>query len=186
VYRRAFAGRTPNVTRGQLGAYASAMATIVQASVVDWERVREIRLRGLADAPSAFGSTFEEERAEPESFWRERLGRANAATFLALDELRAVGLVTVFFEDVGRAHLVSMWVSPEARREGIGRALVQTVLEWAARNGAETVELWVTEANEPACHLYERCGFTSTGGRQPLPSDPTLDELEMRRGVTPP
>jgi ribosomal protein S18 acetylase RimI-like enzyme len=80
-----------------------------------------------------------------------------------------------------RAHLVSMWVSPEARRAGIGRALVGTVTAWAATRGARTVELWVTESNHQARTLYERCGFDYTGGRQPLPSDPTLDELQMRR-----
>ena len=157
------------------------MPTIVQATTEDWERYREIRLRALADAPFAFGSTFEQERERPEALWRERLANPGGATFLATDEGRSVGLVSVFFEDVRRAHLVSMWVSPEARREGIGRTLVDLVIDWAARNDAATVELWVTETNRPARELYERCGFAFTGRRQPLPSDPTLDELEMRR-----
>lgn len=161
------------------------MASIVRAAERDWERVREIRLRALADAPSAFGSRFEDEREKPESLWRGRLANRDAATFLAVDEDRAIGLVAVFFEDVGRAHLVSMWVSPEARREGIGRALAETVVDWARRNGADIVELWVTETNEPARRLYDRCGFAFTGGRQPLPSDPTSHELEMRRPVEP-
>ena len=161
------------------------MSTIVRATEDDWERVRDIRLRALADAPFAFGSTFEDERERPESMWRGRLANRDDATFLAVDEDRAVGLVSVFFEDVGRAHLVSMWVSPEARREGVGWALVDAAIRWAAQNGAATVELWVTESNEPARMLYERCGFAFTGRRQPLPSDPTLDELEMRRSATP-
>lgn len=185
MYRRPFwrpnAERDPRTCR----AYPSSIATIVRATEQDWERVREIRLRALADAPSAFGSTFEMEREKPAPFWHERLSQANGATFVAVDEGRSVGLVSVFSEEVGQAHLVSMWVSPEARREGIGRALVDVVIDWARRNNAETVELWVTETNDPARRLYERCGFAFTGGRQPLPSDPTLDELEMRRPVGP-
>jgi RimJ/RimL family protein N-acetyltransferase len=43
--------------------------------------------------------------------------------------------------------------------------------------------LWVTESNAPARRLYERCGFTPTGDRQPLPSDPSLPEIRMRRAL---
>jgi ribosomal protein S18 acetylase RimI-like enzyme len=41
----------------------------------------------------------------------------------------------------------------------------------------------VTETNKHARLLYERCGFTVTAGRQPLPSNPTLAEIGMQRPV---
>jgi ribosomal protein S18 acetylase RimI-like enzyme len=41
--------------------------------------------------------------------------------------------------------------------------------------------LCVTESNASARELYERYGFTPTGERQPLPSDPSLPEMRMRR-----
>ena len=47
-----------------------------------------------------------------------------------------------------------------------------------ARN-ATSVDLWVTETNKPARLLYERLGFTLTGERQPLPSNPDLAEVAM-------
>ncbi len=50
--------------------------------------------------------------------------------------------------------------------------------DWQAVRNAY---LWVTESNAPARHLYERCGFTWTGKRQPLPADPTLSEITMSR-----
>ena len=43
------------------------------------------------------------------------------------------------------------------------------------------MRLWVTETNAPARALYERCGFTLTGERQPLPSDPSIGEVAMSR-----
>jgi ribosomal protein S18 acetylase RimI-like enzyme len=46
------------------------------------------------------------------------------------------------------------------------------------------VHLWVTETNKAARRMYERSGFTPTGERQPLPSDPALMELAMARAVT--
>jgi RimJ/RimL family protein N-acetyltransferase len=41
----------------------------------------------------------------------------------------------------------------------------------------------VTDNNKPARRLYERCGFTPTGERQPLPSNPALGELAMTRDL---
>jgi ribosomal protein S18 acetylase RimI-like enzyme len=41
----------------------------------------------------------------------------------------------------------------------------------------------VTESNASARRLYERCGFSATGERQPLPSDPSLAEIRMRRDL---
>jgi GNAT superfamily N-acetyltransferase len=72
-----------------------------------------------------------------------------------------------------------MYVRPRARGRGVGEALVASVIEWAGARDAASVHLWVTEANRPARLLYERCGFTLTGERQPLPSRPGLDEIGM-------
>ncbi len=122
------------------------------AASEDWERVRDIRLRALADAPSAYGSRLDEEQDRPESFWRERLERHAAATFLALDGDETVGLVRAFIapEDVTSAELVSMWVAPEARGQGVGRRLVAAVTEWTRDHGATGISLWVTETNAPS------------------------------------
>jgi hypothetical protein len=61
----------------------------------DWARVRALRLAALADTPDAFGATLAEERDQPEGFWRERLGRAGATTFVASVDGRDVGLIVV-------------------------------------------------------------------------------------------
>jgi hypothetical protein len=39
--------------------------------------------------------------------------------------------------------------------------------------------LWVVATNEPARRVYEAAGFVYTGTKHSLPSDPSLDELEM-------
>jgi ribosomal protein S18 acetylase RimI-like enzyme len=49
------------------------------------------------------------------------------------------------------------------------------------RLGHSIVQLWVTETNDPARRLYERCGFALTGERKPLPSHPEYAEIAMAR-----
>ena len=79
------------------------------------------------------------------------------------------------------AELVGMYVRPQARGRGVGEALIDAVIDWARDRDTATVHLWVTETNKPARMLYERCGFTVTGERQPLPSSPALGEIGMQR-----
>jgi ribosomal protein S18 acetylase RimI-like enzyme len=60
---------------------------------------------------------------------------------------------------------------------------VETVVQWARDEGYPYVHLWVTETNDPARRLYERCGFALTGTRKPLPSHPQHSEIAMARPV---
>jgi GNAT superfamily N-acetyltransferase len=53
-------------------------------------------------------------------------------------------------------------VSLEARRCGVGRALIRDLEEWAVQEGADEVKLRMHAGNEPARQLYESAGFQST------------------------
>jgi ribosomal protein S18 acetylase RimI-like enzyme len=121
----------------------------------------------------------------PGAVWRARLDRQGGVTFLAVREHAAVGLVSGFVdaENPDRVDLVSMWVAPEARRQGVGRRLIASVVTWAQEQEASFIELWVTETNDPARRLYESCGFAYTGNRK-LGSDVNpLSEIAMRIGL---
>ena len=74
-----------------------------------------------------------------------------------------------------------MFVRPQGRGHGVGEALIDAVAAWAQNRNATSVHLWVSETNKRAIRLYERCGFTVTPERQPLPSNPTLGEVGMTR-----
>ena len=91
------------------------------------------------------------------------------------------GIAGVYIDDDGSAHVVSMWVRPAARGRRVGEALIEATAGWARAKGHDVLCLWVTESNDPARRLYERCGFTPTGDAQPLPSDPAIPEIMMRR-----
>ena len=143
----------------------------------DWEEFRHIRLRALKDAPHAFSSTLEEAVQLAEEEWRRRLGAR--AQFIALTGRATVGTAGGFDEEA-RAHLISMWVDPGARRSGVGFRLVTEVADWARGRGRRTLWLWVVEGNLAAERLYLRCGFDRTGKSQPVGSaDAARREFEM-------
>lgn len=162
------------------------MATIAMQSidVSTWRMMRDVRLAALRDAPRAFGSSYEREIAFTEDDWLSRISRgANFVASTGGPSPAPLGIVGAFEARPRTAELVSMWVHPQMRGQGVGRVLVETVLQWARTEGHDLVHLWVTETNDPARRLYERCGFALTGERQPLPSYPEYAEVAMARMV---
>ncbi|MBE9926310.1 GNAT family N-acetyltransferase [Cellulosimicrobium cellulans] len=175
--------------------------TVARVRPDDWRELRDVRLRALADAPSAFGSTLAREAAFPDDVWRERAaqGRTLLARTVPDDGRLAdgdpaggdrspgpvVGIAAVVPspDDATVAELVSVWVEPGARGSGVAESLLARAEDLAADLGARTLALWVTATNAPALRLYERAGFVPTGETQPLPSDPRLVELRMTRRV---
>jgi ribosomal protein S18 acetylase RimI-like enzyme len=151
----------------------------------EWERVRELRLRSLRDAPEAFGSTLQEERAFGERRWIEWIeGWEGATNVLYVAEAgdtwvgMAVGSRDV---DAPNAQLYGMWVEPAWRTRGVGSRLVQEVLGWARCCGSRWVILGVTETNEGAARFYERLGFADTGRRHRLREGSALAVRILRR-----
>ena len=146
------------------------------------------RLRALQDAPYAFGSTYAKESQFTDPEWLARAQRMNGeigAGFLAMDGAIACGIVGSFLDQNDRtvAHLISMWTAPARRRHGVGRLLVEKVIDWGRLRGVRTLVLTVTSNNESAMRFYERLGFTRTGRTEPYPNDPGVVEYEMSREI---
>jgi ribosomal protein S18 acetylase RimI-like enzyme len=158
-----------------------AMVVVREVTPDDWETLRDVRLAALREAPQAFGSSYAREAPFTEEQWRGRINDRSVTYFAYLAENpEPAGLAGVYVED-GVADVVSMWVRPSARGNGIGEALIGATTDWAKTRDHDSLLLWVTESNTSARRLYERCGFTLTGESQPLPSDPALPEIRMRR-----
>jgi GNAT superfamily N-acetyltransferase len=151
----------------------------------EWERVRELRLRSLGDAPDAFGSTLDRERRLGEAGWIDWIEGWEGATnvmFVAERDDRWIGMALGSRTgEEPEAHLYGMWVDPAWRGRGIGARLVDRVLGWARSWGAGSVILAVTETNEDAAAFYERLGFADTGERSPLREGSDLTTRVMSR-----
>ncbi|MBD2562990.1 GNAT family N-acetyltransferase [Nostoc linckia FACHB-391] len=57
------------------------------------------------------------------------------------------------------AHIFILYVLPEHRRRGIGRALMQYVENWAIQRGDHQIGLQVFQSNKPALNLYNQLGY---------------------------
>ena len=136
----------------------------------DWQIWRELRLRGLADAPDAFGSTLAREREFGDDRWRAKVAPDPAReVWLAERDGVAVGTAVAMLAPDGlRSQLFAMWVAPEARRSGAARALIAAARGWAAARGACELVLHVTDGNLAAIELYRTAGFADTGVRGEL------------------
>jgi RimJ/RimL family protein N-acetyltransferase len=148
----------------------------------DWQKLREVRLRALADAPNAFASTLEREAAFADDVWRQRAkGGPASATFIARERGVGVGMAAVIAEPTpGRMRLVGMWVDPRHRRRGVAQALISQAVRWSRDHQIRELILWVAEDNTAARRLYARVDFRPVGARQPLPSNPAVDEVLLR------
>jgi GNAT superfamily N-acetyltransferase len=157
------------------------------ATADGWRALRDIRLRALADAPDAFGSTLARESSRNEAEWRSWASgwddALDQALFVAQAQDRWIGLAlgVRWAEDPEIGHLYAMWVEPQSRRTGVGRALVEAVIDWARAAGLRTIQLLVTASNHEAVAFYRRCGFVDTGNREPLREGSVLVTMRMRR-----
>lgn len=128
-----------------------------------------LRLQGLRERPSAFASSYEEERERPLEVVAERITAAADRVVLgAFDGSELVGVVGLVRERMRKlehkALIWGMYVAPGSRKQGVGRALLSTALGRAASMpGLRQVNLGVNAANEAALALYESLGFKPFG-----------------------
>jgi len=135
----------------------------------NWAEYKLIRLSALKESPDSFGSTYEKEVEFSDSEWLERLktnfkGMSSMPLVAEIDGV-LVGLAwgVIHHPDEKVMHIYQMWVSPEARGNGIAMSFLNELKIWALRNQCKSIELAVTTINEAAVGLYTVFGFKAEG-----------------------
>ena len=142
----------------------AAHIEIRRLTPADATAYRDIRLAGLSDSPEAFGSTFDRENAKPLAWFCDRL--RNSQVFGAFRSTDLAGIAGfVIREGEKERHkglLWGMYVRPDSRNAGVGRQLVEAVIDHAG-DLVELIQLSVVSGNEPARRLYASLGFVEYG-----------------------
>lgn len=136
---------------------------IDQMRASDWEQVRSIYLEGIRSGHS----TFETEAPSWEK-WDE--GHLQIARLVMRDGETIVGwaaLSPVSKREVYRGVAeLTVYVSENARGQGIGRALLEALIEESERNGIWTLQASIFPENVASVQLHRGCGFREVGRRE--------------------
>ena len=129
----------------------------------DWEQVRSIHLEGIATG----NTTFE---TDAPSWEKWDAGHLQFARLVARKGDRVLGwaaLSPVSKRDAYRGVAeLSVSVGEESRGQGIGRALLEALVEESERNDIWTLQAAIFPENTASVKLHLRCGFREVGRRE--------------------
>ncbi len=129
----------------------------------DWEQVRSIYLEGVRSG----NSTFETDAPSWDQ-WNE--GHLEFARLVMRDGDKVLGWAALSPVSKRSAYRgvaeLTVYVTESARHQGIGRALLQGVIEESERNGIWTLQASIFPENVASAKLHLRCGFREVGRRE--------------------
>lgn len=151
----------------------------------DWKILRDIKISSIRQEPLAFENQTPElakylTRSEQE--WREKLSEENRVTVFAMDEDRAVGMITSIISDDGvRATIQHVYVDKEHRGNKYAERMFTDLLPKLRQKGVKIIELAVLVTQTTAIDLYKRVGFKEKEYLQKSAhrGDEYYDEIEM-------
>jgi phosphinothricin acetyltransferase len=129
----------------------------------DWEQVRSIYLEGVREG----NSTFETEAPSWEA-WDEAHHKSPRLVMRAGNQVlgwAALSPVSKRRVYSGVAE-VSVYVTESARGKGIGRALLEALIENSEQAGIWTLQASIFPENEASIELHLKCGFREVGRRE--------------------
>ena len=110
---------------------------------------------------------------------RDELENEQAVFFVAEDETGRLMGYTGMHVVLGECYMDNLAVDPSFRHKGVGRALLQALIDWARAHKGVFLTLEVRPSNEIARRLYTSIGFREVGRRPRYYTDPTEDALLM-------
>jgi L-amino acid N-acyltransferase YncA len=131
----------------------------------DWDPVRVIYLEGIATGHATFETT-----APTWDWWdadhlhAPRLVAREGAALLGWAALSPASGRCVY---AGVAE-VSLYVAAAARGRGVGRALLEALVEASEEKGIWTLQAGVFPENAASLAVHRRCGFREVGRRERL------------------
>lgn len=102
------------------------------------------------------------------------------ALFHVAETPEGVAGYVVALDAADEGEILNLAVAPEGRRRGLGRALIEEILDALTTRGVRYVYLEVRESNAPARALYAAFGFKDVGRRKQYYRRPVEDAIVLR------
>jgi L-amino acid N-acyltransferase YncA len=136
---------------------------IVDMANEDWPTVREIYAEGIATGNATF------ETVVPD--WPKwDSGHHKKCRLLARDDREIVGWAALSPVSSRQVYAgvseVSIYVAGSARGRGVGKALLNALIEASERSGIWTLQAGIFPENVASVQLHKSCGFREVGLRQ--------------------
>ena len=129
----------------------------------DWEQVRSIYLEGIATGYTTF-------ETDAPSWEKWDVGHLLFARLVARKGERVLGWAALSPVSKRAAYRgvaeLSVSVGEESRGQGIGRALLEALIEESERNDIWMLQAAIFPENTASVKLHLRCGFREVGRRE--------------------
>lgn len=139
---------------------------------VNLRKVKNEDLKSFVDCYIKAYSDLEEYKyrkvSDIKNYFKWLLKRDSEALYVAERNSKAIGFVAgdrhwVGFDGKKVLEIHELFVIPEEQKKGIGKGLLEKVLDLGKRSGLEIAELWVGEHNKRAQKFYLKLGFEEVG-----------------------
>ena len=104
----------------------------------------------------------------------------NTVFFLAKKDGKAVGY-SGMYTVLDEGYVTNIGVLPDYRRNGLGRRLTQSLIDYSVEKELSFISLEVRVSNFRAIELYKSLDFKEVGKRKAFYSNPKEDALIMTR-----
>ncbi len=159
---------------------------IRQLTASDWSEWKELRIHGAKNHPNSFDFTLEELTRKSDDWYREQITLNTVFAAFLRSSNQMIGCICYFpsqiFKQRHRGEIGSVYLRPESRGLGIGKALFERVIQFVKENKPEVIQLHLSVGalNMPAVKLYQSIGFEiyGTEPRRLLGMNSEVDGLE--------
>jgi len=131
----------------------------------DWPSVKKIYEEGLATGNASFQTT-----APDWNEWNE--SHVNSCRLVALENEAILGWAALtavsgrcVYAGVGE---VSVYIAQQSRGIGIGKILLQSLIDESEKNNFWTLQSGIFPENKPSIRIHEELGFRLIGSRQKI------------------
>jgi len=131
----------------------------------DWPAVRSIYEQGIAGR----NATFETEAPDWDTWNRSQL---DGHRLVAVEDERVAGWIAVHPVSLRPCYAGvvehSVYVDADAQGKGVGRALLERLIEHTEQAGIWTIQTGIFPENEASLALHLKCGFRVVGTQERL------------------